>query len=369
MNLNDFLYGGIKNIMGTAGRFYMSSFAGQKFMANAVSSMRTGAKIRDRYEKDGTHIPAFLIASVAANCNLRCAGCYARANGACSSKESENQSQMDVTQWRRLFSQASQLGVSFILLAGGEPLLRRDVVEAAADYPNILFPIFTNGTVMDERYITLFDAHRNLIPVFSIEGEDRQTDARRGQGISEIIWKNAVRLQGKGLLYGTSITVTSENMLNVTTPGYVNSLKERGCGLVFYVEYVPAEEHTEHLMLNDADMAVLRQRIDVLRADKENRGMIMLSFPGDEEAMGGCLAAGRGFFHISPSGDAEPCPFSPFSTVSLKDQTLLDVLHSPFFERVRQISAAEALNHQGGCTLFQHEDEVTAALNSNRTIA
>lgn len=84
----------------------------------------------------------------------------------------------------------------------------------------------------------------------------------------------------------------------------------------------------------------------------------MLSFPGDEQEMGGCLAAGRGFFHINATGGAEPCPFSPYSHMNLKEQSIISVLESPFFEKVREISAAEALNHKGGCTLFQFEDEV-----------
>ncbi len=65
---------------------------------------------------------------------------------------------------------------------GVEPMLRRDIIEAAGRKPNILFPIFTNGTFMDERYFELFDKCRNLIPIMSIEGEREITDARRAPG-------------------------------------------------------------------------------------------------------------------------------------------------------------------------------------------
>ena len=41
------------------------------------------------------------------------------------------------------YNEAEELGISFILLAGGEPLLRKGVIKAAAEKPNILFPIFT----------------------------------------------------------------------------------------------------------------------------------------------------------------------------------------------------------------------------------
>lgn len=72
--------------------------------------------------------------------------------------------------------------------------------------------------------------------------------------------------------------------------------------------------------------------------------------------------AGRGFFHINAAGGAEPCPFSPYSEMNLSEQSLLTILQSPFFEKVREISGAEALNHKGGCTLFQYENEVKQAI-------
>jgi MoaA/NifB/PqqE/SkfB family radical SAM enzyme len=80
-------------------------------------------------------------------------------------------SQLTSEEWFRIFDEADDLGVSFILLAGGEPMLRRDIIEAAGKKPGILFPIFTNGTFMDEKYFELFDRCRNLIPIMSIEGK------------------------------------------------------------------------------------------------------------------------------------------------------------------------------------------------------
>ena len=156
--------------------------------------------------------------------------------------------------------------------------------------------------------------------------------------------------------------MTTENLNDVTAPSFTETLRENGCGLVFYVEYVPVEENTDHLILDENNLCILKARIDSLRQNKKNKGIIILSFPGDEEVMGGCLAAGRGFFHINATGGAEPCPFSPYSEMNLKEQSLLTVLQSSFFEKVREISAAETLNHKGGCTLFQYENEVKGAI-------
>ena len=78
--------------------------------------------------------------------------------------------------------------------------------------------------------------------------------------------------------------------------------------------------------------------------------------------MGGCLAAGRGFFHISQSGGAEPCPFSPFSVANVAEKGLLGVLEDPFFAKVREVEQRHAAEHAGGCTLFLHQSEVREAL-------
>jgi len=71
-----------------------------------------------------------------------CAGCYSRCNDA--PQDTEPVAQLSDDEWLSVFDEASDLGVSFILLAGGEPLLRKGVIESAGKKQDILFPIFTN---------------------------------------------------------------------------------------------------------------------------------------------------------------------------------------------------------------------------------
>lgn len=364
MDLNRFLNEGIKDIARIAKRFYLRNHKGRMFMIRMASSLRKSARIRTAYEKKGVHIPPVLIASIASSCNLSCAGCYARAGKI--SPQGRTPGQMEVSDWEGIFAEASGIGMSFVLLAGGEPLLRREMIQAATGHKNMFFPVFTNGTMVDEEYMALFDKHRHMVPVLSIEGSDAQTDARRGCGIAARVWETAEAFKERGILYGASITVTRENKEEVTGQAFVDRLRERGCGVLLYVEYIPVTEGTEHLVLMEADAAALQEGVERLRMHRANDRMIIISFPGDEEQLGGCLAAGRGFFHVNPDGGAEPCPFSPFSAMNLKDQSILDVLQSPFFEEVRELSAGEVLNHQGGCTLFQQEEEVRARLKERR---
>lgn len=357
MNLHSFMQNGIEGIMKAAGRFYLKSAKGRNFLIKMVPQIRKSAGIREAHEKAGRHVPPFLIASIASQCNLHCAGCYARAGGGCS----EEATSRDLTgdQWANIFEEAASLGTSFILLAGGEPLMRRDVIMAAAACRNVVFPIFTNGTMLDDAYLALFDQHRNLIPVLSVEGTDAETDARRGDGVAHCISQAMRELHKKRILFGASITVTRKNLAEVLDEAYLEKLRENGCGIVFFVEYVPAEKGTEHLALRQEDIDVLKKGTESLRGQLDD--MVILSFPGDEEAMGGCLASGRGFFHINATGGAEPCPFSPYAKHNLAQSSILEVIDSGYFGALRAL-ALEAGNHTGGCVLFEREKQVKALL-------
>ena len=359
MNLNAYMEQGIISIAGTLSLFYLSNEEGINYLSSFVPALEKSTATRNEYEENGHHNPPFLIASISARCNLHCTGCYARAEGMCGNIHSDELSRDD---WKKVFNEASDLGVSFILLAGGEPLLRRDVIELASEFENILFPIFTNGTMLDEDYLRLFKTKRNLIPVFSIEGSTEQTDIRRGKGVSKSIENAMIELKYSGILFAASVTVTNENLHKVISNEFLKALREKGCGAVFYVEYVPAEQGTESLTLSDSESEWLRSQIDVFK--NTFKDMSVFAFPGDEKFMGGCLSAGRGFFHINPSGGAEACPFSPHSQWNVKDHSILEILESDFFKKIQQISKLGIEQHVGGCTLFNYDEDVRSLLCS-----
>ena len=170
------------------------------FMLKFAAASMAASKKRREAEDAGEHIPPFLIASITSQCNLHCAGCYSRCNNA--TVDAAPVSQLTDAEWQKIFEEADSLGISFILLAGGEPMLRRDIIEAAGKMPNILFPIFTNGTFIDKRYFELFDRCRNLIPILSIEGEREITDARRGKGVYDRLIANMDEVERRGLIFG-----------------------------------------------------------------------------------------------------------------------------------------------------------------------
>ena len=356
-DLQDYLTKGVEAVIADAIKATLKNPRESAFMLKFAAAGKAASKRRRKLEDAGEHIPSFLIASITSKCNLHCAGCYSRCNHA--TVDAEPVSQLTSEEWLRIFDEADELGISFILLAGGEPMLRRDIIEAAGKKQNILFPIFTNGTFMNERYFELFDSCRNLLPIMSIEGEREVTDARRGKGIYDRLIANMDELNRRGLIFGASVTVTTENVRAVTSEAFLKSLSDRGCKAVIFVEFVPVTDESRELAPGDEEREYLKGEIERLR--REHPEMVYVSFPGDEKESGGCVAAGRGFFHINSHGGAEPCPFSPYSDINVRNTSLREALHSPLFTALRD---GEILldDHVGGCVLYEKRELVESLL-------
>ena len=358
IGMNDFdiqkyMTSGVERIVKDALKATLTDPRGSAYMMKFASASKAASAKRARREKEGLHVPPFLIASITSSCNLHCAGCYSRSNHA--TEDCEAHDQLTTEEWQNIFQEADDLGVSFVLLAGGEPMLRRDVIEAAGEMNNIMFPIFTNGVFIDDKYFDLFERHRNLIPIMSIEGGRESTDSRRGAGIYDRLISNMDKLSERHLIYGCSVTVTTENLEDVISEEFVSTLKNRGCKAIIYVEYVPVTEESRELAIGDEHRELFADRLSDLRKDHED--MVFVSFPGDEKSSGGCIAAGRGFFHINSHGGAEPCPFSPYSDVNVRDDSLEAAIRSELFRSLVD-GGLLSDDHKGGCVLFEKRQQV-----------
>lgn len=358
-DIQEYMSKGVSNVIKSAVKATLKNPKEALFMTEFAFAAQKASEKRKKAEKDGEHIPAFLISSITSSCNLHCAGCYSRQNHACSDEAPVDQ--LTGEDWNKIFDEADELGISFILLAGGEPLLRWDVIESASKHRNILFPIFTNGFFVGEKYLDLFDQHRNLVPIISIEGDKNTTDMRRGDGVYDKVMDSMRQIKDKNLIFGVSVTVTTENMDEVYSREFIDNLLELGCKAIIYVEFVPVTEEAAHLAPDDEARAVMKERLDTLREDVSE--MVFVSFPGDEKSSGGCVAAGRGFFHINSHGGAEPCPFSPYSDINVKETSLREALKSKLF-RALQDGGVLQEDHAGGCILFEKKAQVENLLNN-----
>jgi len=121
---------------------------------------KRAAQKRQRWQNENLHVPPFLIISVTNECNLRCKGCIAFAHR----EHRPAARELSEHRLRSLVSEAHQLGVSAILLAGGEPLVRRELLAITKDFPSIVFPLITNGTLIDETVMRQLKENETSFP-------------------------------------------------------------------------------------------------------------------------------------------------------------------------------------------------------------
>jgi MoaA/NifB/PqqE/SkfB family radical SAM enzyme len=169
-------------------------------------------------------------------------------------------------------------------------------------------------------------------------------------------------LRQAGIRFGTSITQTRQNFELVTSLSFQRQLSRSGSQVSFFVNYVPVKAGTESLTLTPEQKRSELPSIEILRGQLPGS---FVSLPGDEEQYGGCLAAGRGFIHVNPSGHLEPCPFAPFSDSDLSKMSLKQALGSDFLRIIRE-NANKLIESQGGCTLWENRDWVLEQLKETK---
>ncbi len=318
------------------------------FFVRTLKNQQAAVKTRGKLSKEGVEVPPILIISITRRCNLNCSGCYSKL------LHTDTGAELSPQRLREILAEAEALGISIVLLAGGEPLVRREILEVAAGFPRLIFPVFTNGLLLDSEYTRFFAKNPHLIPVLSLEGGQAETDFRRGEGVYQNFSEVIKDLKAEHVFWGISVTLTSQNFSQVLSENFGKAMLALGCRLFFYVEYVPVAQGSEDLLLSEAQKAEVQPLVDKLMAKLPG---IFIAFPGDEDQYEGCLAAGRGFLHINPSGRVEPCPFAPFSDTDLHFETLKEALQSKFLSEIRS-------NHhllkegKGGCALWANKDWV-----------
>ena len=139
-------------------------------------------------------------------------------------------------------------------------------------------------------------------------------------------------LKKYGILFGTSICYTSQNIEAVTNDAFMRFLCEKGAHFGFYFHYMPVgNEAAPELMPTPEQRKYMIDRIRYLRSSECDIPFYPMDFQNDGEFVGGCIAGGRNYFHINSAGDAEPCVFIHYSNANIHDQSILEILHSPLF--------------------------------------
>lgn len=119
----------------------------------------------------------FAEVDVTDNCNLRCRHCY-HFHG----KDSFRTQELSTHVWEKRFRELYKSGTRIVLMVGGEPALRIDVLMLA----DRIFPfvyVITNGTIKIPEEFN----HRLFV---SIDGTRKTNDSLRGKGVFSRVLEN-----------------------------------------------------------------------------------------------------------------------------------------------------------------------------------
>ncbi len=314
-------------------------------------------------------------------CNLRCKHCYATAG-----KPLEDE--LTTEEALETIDKFDKLGVTIISFSGGEPLVRKDILELTsyAAEKGIYVALATNGTLITEERAKQLKENGVSYLQISLDGTEATHDAFRGikgcwaktiEGI-----KNAVR---QSFFVNVSMTVTKLNLHEV--PQVIELCRKLGVNWFMHYNFIPTGRGREIVNLDLSP----EEREELLRmlynANSETSNLSLLSTApqfarvalqcdaefipthfynvnaGERlrqlaEFIGGC-GAGRFYMSMRANGDIQPCVFFPLKIANIRDLSYRDLedlwLHNPVFEELRNKDLIEGCNqcsyryYCGGC--------------------
>lgn len=294
----------------------------ENFVVRTVVERRS---LIDRLTVELGHAPPItLVINPTMACNLSCRGCYAF--------EFPRDRSMPRELFRKILREARELGVRFITLTGGEPFFYEGLLDLAEEFHDLTFLTYTNGTLIDDAVADRLASTGNLFPAFSVEGYERETDARRGPGVYRAVLQAMARLRERGVMFGISVTPTRLNTDVLTSDELIDFYMDQGATFAWLFTYIPVGLAPELDM-----MCTPAQRDELRRATirwRRTRPIFLGDFWNDGACVGGCLSASRYCF-ITPDGKVQPCTFVHFHTHDLQHHTLREVFQSPFFKAIR----------------------------------
>lgn len=268
-------------------------------------------------------IPVSGTFELTSRCNLDCKMCYVHMSKA---EQDKIGRELTAEQWIDLGRQAVDAGMIYLLLTGGEPLLRPDFQEiyTALIQMGLMMTVNTNATLMTPQIIELFKKHRPEKVNVTLYGMSDETygDLCGHCGGYEKAIAGIKMLKDAGIRVNLNTTFTKRNVQDldkIVAFAKENEIPVRMTGFIFppvrngHVGdglYLSPEEmgrlsaHFDKITLTPER---LEQRQEFIRSCLNNQ-------PGqlepEECTISSCMA-GRGAFWVTWDGKLYPCGMLP----------------------------------------------------------
>ena len=290
--------------------------------------------------KYGRKPPGFLVIGPTKRCNLHCKGCYA-------SSHAQTAETIPFSILDRIITEKTELwGSNHTTWVGGEPTVYRsegkDILDIAERHMDNMFLMYTNGVLIDKKMAKRMADLGNVVPQVSVEGFEKETDARRGTGVFKKVLTAFSNMREAGVPFGIAITPMRHNYELLTSDEFIDFyFNKQKVTLAWVFQYMPiGRGYSLELMLTP------EQRLRLLDREREilwKKRLFYVDFWNSGPIGSGCIAAGRpdGYLYIDWNGYVMPCPYYQFSPVNIFDVyksggNLNDVYNQPFFEAIRK---------------------------------
>ncbi|MEQ4489603.1 MAG: radical SAM protein [Dehalococcoides mccartyi] len=375
-NANLVKYYGVRAMAKSVIRNYDEKYISRESATRIINTLLESAVLQGNGKKKtmaayrgnhGIDPPFFMAIAPTKKCNLCCTGCYA----------SSRATTVETLDWpildKIMHEAHDEMGIRFFVITGGEPLTYQNEGKTILDLPrqwhDSFFLMYTNGTLIDKKMAEEISKLGNLTPAISVEGFEEQTDARRGSGVYQQILKAMSNLRNEGVLFGTSVTATKNNidvLLNDKLYSYY--FENMRSSYMWLFQYMPiGRKFTTDLMLTPEQRFELFRKWQQLLKEKE---WFVADFWNSAILSDGCISCARsgGYFYIDWNGNIMPCVFIPYYKDNVKDlfqkgKKIQDALFSDFFAKGRdwQNGYRNSNGNQGNmlmpCFIRDHHQE------------
>lgn len=322
----------------------------QMIMSLGIDAGYYGTKaVRANREKYHCNIPFIILFDPTSACNLKCKGCWAAEYGY---KQSLSNEEM-----QSIVTQGKEMGTHFYMLTGGEPLIRKnDIIELARNNPDAGFVIYTNATLVDQKFCDDMNEVGNIGLALSLEGTEESNDWRRGDGAYKRTVEAMELLKKNKCLFGISVCYTRKNIDFVTSDEFMDMIIEKGAKYSLMFNYMPiGHDADKELIPTPQQREYIYYWLKKVRNSKTGKPIFVMDFQNDAEYVGGCIAGGRNYFHINSAGDIEPCVFIHYSDANIRTHTLMEALKSPLFTQYYKNQPFND-NHLRPCPMLENPE-------------
>jgi radical SAM protein with 4Fe4S-binding SPASM domain len=303
------------------------------------------------------HVPAdHLVGPLAVHvevvgaCNLACTHCFA-------DPLPRNRELLSLAEYATLFADLAAMGSFRLGLTGGEPLMRRELLEVidVATSAGLHPCLTTNGLLLDEAWARAL-GHRELVWLnVSLDGASAATnDAVRGRGTFEAVTAK-LRELGHLFRFTLAFTVMKHNAHEV--PAFAQLARELGAANVVFRPLYPAgaARHRPELLPGFGQYSDALLSLEALGSV---RGIDPFSPTARADANAvvygnfGC-GAGNSIASISARGDVNPCSFlgTAFDAANVRERSFREIWNdSERFRAMRALSKRPGPGEfNGGC--------------------